>query len=235
MWDASGPEGPGLYATADVMGPYREAVDELAPHIGVSIRAFAQAREGTVDGRTGPVVEALTEGISIDFVTRPGAGGQVLQLFEAARRRPVPAEEADVKELEEARQQLADERTTREAADQRAARAEEALLRRAAGDIVADRLKAARVPEAAAKRLTERLVTNPPLAEGKLDEPALKRQVDEAVKDENDYLASLGVGQIRGFGGQPAGDAPDTAALQNVFQRLGLGESAAKTAAAGRV
>jgi hypothetical protein len=235
-WNAAGPEGPGLYADVDVFEAYRESVNELAPHIGVSIRAWATATEGTVEGRTGPVIESLTEGTSIDYVTRPGAGGQVLQLFEAARRRPTPKEDdVDPTQLEEARTRLAEAEQARTAAEQRAARAEEALLRRAAGDIIAARLTEARVPEATAKRLSERLAANPPVADGKLDEAALKRAVDEAAKEEADYLASLGVGQVRGFGGKPAGDPDHAAQLQEAFGRLGLGESAAKTAAAGRV
>jgi hypothetical protein len=237
-WDATGTEGPGLYADVDVFGPYRESVDELADHIGVSIRAWAQAREGTVEGRTGPVVEALTEGISIDFVTRPGAGGQVLQLFEAARRRRSTPKEDDVdpKQLEEANRKTAEAEQRATAAEQRAARAEEALLRRAAGDFVAARLTEARQPEATAKRIAANLIVNPPMADGKLDEVALRKQIDEAVKEEADYLASLGVGQPRGFGGSPStgSDGVKEEDFAAAFAGMGLSESAAKVAARGR-
>jgi hypothetical protein len=84
-WDANGPKGPGLYAQAKVFEGYKGAVEELAPHIGVSIRAVGRARAGEADGRQGAIIEQLVQARSIDYVTEPGAGGKVLQLFEAAR------------------------------------------------------------------------------------------------------------------------------------------------------
>lgn len=77
--------GPGLYAAAEVRGGFRDAVNELAPHIGTSIRALGRARVGEVEGRRGPIVESITAAKSVDFVTTAGAGGRVLSLFEAAR------------------------------------------------------------------------------------------------------------------------------------------------------
>jgi hypothetical protein len=218
-YDASGPEGPGLYARARIFEPYREAVDELAPHIGVSIRAWGKGSKGTAEGRSGQIIDELVEADSIDFVTTPGAGGRVLQLFEAARRSR-PAEEDDVKELEEMRQ--------------RAARAEEALLRRTAGDFIAGRLAEARVPDATRKRLTASLSQNPPLKEGALDEQALAAAVDGALKDEAEYLAALGAGQVRGFGSSAPAAGEAAQALEAQFRRLGLSEAGAKIAAAGR-
>jgi hypothetical protein len=52
----------------------------------MSIRASGKAKEGKAEGRTGPIIEQLTRGISVDYVTKPGAGGKILQLFEAARK-----------------------------------------------------------------------------------------------------------------------------------------------------
>lgn len=46
-----GPAGEGLYADAKVFEPFRASVNELAPHIGMSIRALGKARMGEVDGR----------------------------------------------------------------------------------------------------------------------------------------------------------------------------------------
>lgn len=86
-WLPNGPTGPGLYATASVFSPYREFIDEAAPFIGTSIRAGGRATEGEAEGRHGPIVESLEEGYSVDYVTLPGRGGQVLPLLEAARSR----------------------------------------------------------------------------------------------------------------------------------------------------
>lgn len=84
-WESNGPKGPGLYADAKVFENYRGAVDDMAEHIGVSIRAMGKAQQGTVEGRRGPLITELTAGRSTDFVTAPGAGGEIITLFEAAR------------------------------------------------------------------------------------------------------------------------------------------------------
>lgn len=82
MW-----QGDGMYADARVFNPYREALEELAPHIGVSIRALGRSKVGAADGQKGPIIEEIAVGRSVDFVTTPGAGGRVAELFEAARSR----------------------------------------------------------------------------------------------------------------------------------------------------
>lgn len=81
-WDKDG-----MYAEAKVFGQYREALEELAPHIGVSIRALGRSKPGSAEGRKGPIIEEIAVGRSVDFVTTPGAGGRVAELFEAARSR----------------------------------------------------------------------------------------------------------------------------------------------------
>lgn len=78
-------DGDGMYADAKVFGQYREALEELAPHIGVSIRALGRSKPGSAEGRKGPIIEEIAVGRSVDFVTSPGAGGRVAELFEAAR------------------------------------------------------------------------------------------------------------------------------------------------------
>jgi hypothetical protein len=81
----SGPAGPGLYAKASVLPQYAEIIDALAPHIGVSIRAHGSFNEGEVEGRKGRVITRISKGESVDFVTKPGAGGKVLALMESLR------------------------------------------------------------------------------------------------------------------------------------------------------
>lgn len=84
-WEEAGQAGPGLYADAKVFGDYARAVEELAPHIGVSIRASGRAMSGEAEGRQGSIINAITAARSVDFVTEPGAGGRVVEMFEAAR------------------------------------------------------------------------------------------------------------------------------------------------------
>lgn len=85
-WRIDHPDGPGIYAEARVFAPYREVLAEMASHIGVSIRAAAQVSTGEAEGRRGRIVESIVEAQSVDFVTRPGRGGQVLAILEAAGR-----------------------------------------------------------------------------------------------------------------------------------------------------
>lgn len=86
VWESAGPVGPGLYSDIKIMPDWRERVEALAPHIGVSIRTRGKARIGEVNGFSGAIVESLerTPFTSVDFVTEPGAGGRILnELYES--------------------------------------------------------------------------------------------------------------------------------------------------------
>ena len=75
VWDA---ESRALEADATVFAGWRQTVEDLAPHVGVSIRAYATAApDGTIT--------RLTEALSVDYVTAAGRGGKVLQVLESAR------------------------------------------------------------------------------------------------------------------------------------------------------
>lgn len=69
------PASQALVASATVFGKFREAITEMAPHIGLSIRAEAQVQPGA-DGR--PVVQEITNALSVDYVTKAGRGGRIL-------------------------------------------------------------------------------------------------------------------------------------------------------------
>jgi hypothetical protein len=58
--------------------------------IGLSIRAFGVAEEGDAGGKHGQIIQTLTEGLSIDYVTMAGAGGKIGPLVESVRSRVVP-------------------------------------------------------------------------------------------------------------------------------------------------
>ncbi len=232
-----GPKGAGLYADAKVYDSYQAPLNEMAADIGVSIRALGTFHNGSAAGRQGRIIDSLSEVHSVDFVTLPGRGGEVLELFEAARRNasapttPPPEESMDLKEA------LAE----RDAAQADSARLQEALVLREAKDVVAEELKSSDVADITKTRLHESLAKNPPIKDGTLDTDALKTQVKEAVAEEIKYLATLGVGngKPKGMGvgatrTQEAHDPEFEKDLEAVFGRLGLSEAAAKTAAAGR-
>lgn len=79
------PQARALVAEARVYGPWRAPLSEMAGDIGVSIRAIAEGDAGQVEGRTGFVVDRLVEGLSVDFVTKAGRGGRVLEVLEGAK------------------------------------------------------------------------------------------------------------------------------------------------------
>ena len=78
-------KGPGVYVRMrNRLGGYVEAIDEIGEHIGVSIRGRGKSSMGEADGKEGRIIDEVTDGLSVDFVTSPGAGGAIIQVFEAA-------------------------------------------------------------------------------------------------------------------------------------------------------
>lgn len=77
--DASG----GLVAEARIYSHWKPILAEMKDDIGVSIRAAGEVEE-TADGR---IVTRLTEARSVDFVTKAGRGGRILEVLESARLR----------------------------------------------------------------------------------------------------------------------------------------------------
>ena len=88
VWEETGPKGPGMYADVKPFSPYSTTINEIADHIGVSILGDGRVSQGEAEGKQGRIVEEITRGKSVDFVTRPGAGGAIVSLFEAAGREP---------------------------------------------------------------------------------------------------------------------------------------------------
>lgn len=99
-----------LVGEADVVPAWRPLLETVRDHIGVSIRGSAtDIVEGEAEGRRGRIVEGLMAPCtSVDFVTRAGRGGKVLQVMEsaAANQRAIDhgLEEATVNDTREALQ-----------------------------------------------------------------------------------------------------------------------------------
>lgn len=244
-WVPDHPKGVGLYADAKVFQPFHPLVEELAPHIGVSIRAMGKAKQGEIAGRKGLIVQELTDAKSIDIVTSPGANGRIIQMFEAARDRnlvtvDVQEDSVETKQLQEAVTSLEEKVTT---LLQENARLKEGALLRDARDFVRATIVTANVPDVTKERLVESLSKNPPVKDGQLDTATFATQIQEAVKAEMDYLtkaAGYGSGRIEGMGGGAASGYQERkpeeiqADMAQAFQDLGFSESAAKSAATAR-
>jgi hypothetical protein len=210
IWDPYNAFGPGLYGKAKPVGEFAEVLDELAPHIGVSINARGRAKEGEAEGKEGPIIQEITAARSIDFVTVPGAGGQILELYEAARKNAPRKKKREVNMPNEKELQEALDRKTADYAEleKETARLREAVVLGKAKDFVGGMLADQDIPELTRARLTASLSKNPPIKEGELDEKAYEEQIGAAVKSEMAYLVELtGSGRIEGMGG---GGPPDT-------------------------
>lgn len=244
-WQDHGPAGAGLYADAQVFGPFKDAVNELAGSIGVSIRAAGRATRGEAEGRKGQLIEELVSARSVDWVTVPGAGGKVISIFEAARATP----RAQAEQPEEKPKMTDEERAALTALQQElatakteAARLREALLLRDAREAVGAQLSATNsLPTVTRTRLLEQASANPPVAaDGTLDRAALTATVASAIATEQAYLseaAGYGAGQVRGMGSgaaTPPAAVDVTAKLKEAFGALGLTPAEAETAARSR-
>lgn len=249
-WEAQGAAGPGLYADAKVFAPWQPFVEELAPHIGVSIRAQGRAKMGDVEGTPMRIIEELISAQSVDLVTAAGAGGQILSLFESARDRVavefkptyMEVDAVNEQDLKEARDALtakeAEVATLTEAnaaKDTELARLREGQLLAEARAFVAATLPTD-LPELTHARLTESLSVKPVVKDGALDTAAYKTAIEEAVKSEVAYLAKVtGSGRVTGNGGSVDVTEADTdAALEKSFAGFGLTEAEASIAARGR-
>lgn len=230
-WRESGVYGPGMYAKAKPFGEYRKAIEELAPHIGVSIRAFGSAVKGEAEGRKGRIISELSAGRSVDFVTKPGAGGRVLELFESARPGANPAlteeahDMADEQKMQEAEARVAAAETKLAEAEAKLAerdaelsglkesvsalQAEIAALREKellgkAREIVDGKLAEAKLPDVTKARLRAALTANPPIAEGAIDEDAYGVAITAAIDEAEAEVAAIRGSGVKGMGpGQP--------------------------------
>lgn len=247
-WEESGLAGPGLYADAKVFGPYQEAVNELAPHIGVSIRASGRAVTGEAEGRKGAIIQEIAGARSVDFVTEPGAGGRIIEMFEAARSTyrhtdvPIEGETAVSEELQK---QLQEANGRLAQVEQQNARLQETLVLREAQEMVGRELIKHTLPAMTQDRLLTQLSGGQlPLTEARqLDRTLFAQRITEAVQAEVTYLATVagyGAGRIEGVGGAAAGgqqvdEGALTKRMQESFARMGLNEKEALHAASGRL
>lgn len=236
-WEANGADGPGIYADAKVVQPFADSLPELAPMIGISHRTSGLVEQGEADGQEGRIVTEMTKTHSVDFVTKAGAGGKVLELMESVRDRisgkPKEADMPTETELKEA--QAATTAAQKEVADLKEAggkretelaRLQETALLSEATTVATEALgKVENLPEAAQKRLVETLAKTPPVVKdgdraGQLDCEAYATAIEEAAKAEVAYFAELTEsGKIKGMGGSAAG-AEDHTALEESWRHV---------------
>lgn len=212
-YEENGVAGEGLYADAKIFEQYKDIVKDLAPHIGVSIRATGIAEDGEVNGEKGLVIEELLNARSVDFVTVPGAGGKVIEMFESAGRKPKENKmEKDLIEannkIDQLEKDLLAKDSDLEKANEKIEQFNEAALLKESADFVTAELAEIEMPNLTKERLAKKLSAKPILKEDKsIDQEAFKKVIGEAVKEELEYLGKIvGSGKIEGLGESTALD-----------------------------
>lgn len=238
-WDDAGRKGPGVYARAKVFGPFRDAIREMAPFMGLSIHASGAFIEGEADGRKGRIITRLDEdrnGLhSVDFVPRAGAGGRMLTMLEGAMRgTPGQSSDKEQDDMGEENKQLteAQSRITALEADIAAKDAKIAEQAQVIGDqatkltemqqagekakaeaLIEAKVEEAKLPPLTAKRVKATLAASLPITEGALDAEALEANIKTAVEEAQAEIAEhapKGTG-VTGMGASPESDNGRTA------------------------
>lgn len=85
-----GVDGRGLFARIQFIDELKDRIKSLAPVIGLSIRA-----SGDVESQPGGqrVVRSIAHGLSVDVVTRAGAGGRLVNMTESTAPESPPADQ----------------------------------------------------------------------------------------------------------------------------------------------
>lgn len=87
-------DGRGLFARIQFIDELKDRIKSLAPVIGLSIRAAGEVEESA--GQR--IVRSIAHGLSVDVVTRAGAGGRLVNMTESTKPDSPPAEHTTVSE-----------------------------------------------------------------------------------------------------------------------------------------
>jgi hypothetical protein len=216
------PNGPGLYANVRFFGHFKDAVNELGPYIGNSIRAAGKVKMGEMDGRKGPIIEAINTVKSVDMVTMPGAKGKPIELFEAARNGA---------RLTESGEKMTDEKDVKPNTDEgilitkslqeSIAKMNVRYNRIEATNYVSLQLTPLKVKESVKARIQAAVLRNIPLNEyGEIDTVKLDESIKTEIDAETTYLNSVGAfGQITGFG-ESGAKTPEPVTIEAAMKRL---------------
>lgn len=209
-----------LYAKSTAFSDFQPFLNERKDSIGLSIRAGVTGDGSVTEGL--PTITGFTKALSVDFVTKAGAGGKLMTVYESYRAEnggthkeitmPFEVNEAEYNGLKATAGQVP-------ALLLRLSRIEEQNRRFTVRDLVNEALAACPLPTRGKDRIVA-FFTNEnavlPVENGVLDIAKLKLAVAEQVKDETAYLQSAGWAPqkvVRGMGqAQEAGNEPELSA-----------------------
>ncbi len=243
-YEEHGSHGPGLYADVKFREDLAGQINEIAPHVGMSIRAMGTRSPGEADGQAGMLVDSIADVESCDVVTIPGAGGAITELMESIRIGKAP-QEREPEMPEETTQEKGvevDVSADMTALQEQMAAVRQELLESKALAFVQAHLADKNLPAPVRNRLTARLSASPVLDEaGAIDVEKFGEKIDEAINEERAYLAEVAGnnGQITGMGGglietDDLSDEDVDKQLEEAFIGLTGDEKIAAHAIAGR-
>lgn len=205
-WDDNGVKGPGLYSKAKVFSDYATQVAEKGPHIGASINASIRCHTGEAEGKTGTIADEFVGAYSVDFVTRPGAGGQpIVPATESARTEPPQLVNKEKSMDEKAAEALRTENERLKAENAKMQEQQNVIMAVAAVGAI---LREAEIPFKAS--LLERACSSPVMKDGKPD----PKWVESIVED----FTPEGGGKVIGMG-RSKESADDEKAAQERLDR----------------
>ena len=196
VWEDNVLHGPGLYADAKPLNGYDKAISELSEHdaFGVSIRGGGMARKAQVAGHVTNIFEQLTTAESVDFVTLPGRGGKVVQIFESARpavedekgkkkeKKVAEIDDVELTSLRESKKRL-------DSLEPSVTGMQSQLLRYAAKDIVSESLVASELKKTAYSKVMKECLAAVPVKDGAINTEAFAATVKESI---DEYIALVG-------------------------------------------
>jgi len=110
------------------------------------------------------------------------------------------AKKMSEKQIQELQESLNEANTEKE-------KLKERLLLKEAKDIVSSKVSEADIPEITKNRLIESLSKNPPVTDGEIDTEEYDTAIDEAIKEEVNYLAeAVQAGKVTGMGDSDKGE-----------------------------
>lgn len=237
FWDETGKDGPAVYTYAKPFAPYKEALASMKGDIGVSIRGLGRASMNEDYSKTTPTMTKFTGSRSVDFVTRAGAGGKIVEVFESLRagvpfvKEAAPSRikrevrgmtliEIEESELTNLRQMAAKVPGLESRVNVFESRLKEQLAKAKAGVVITKAFESAAgkaLHVVAIKRISNAALAGLQLDEaGTFDEAAFGADVATLIADETAYIESMrpvASGKIKNGGESVSQVAVDEAAV----------------------
>jgi hypothetical protein len=109
VYEQSGWDGPGVYATAKAFPEFMESLGAMGGNIGVSHSVMGVSEWGKAEGKEGQIISEIHADPlnSVDFVTIPGAGGHYRTVFAEAAKHTKTKEEAHMPTIDEVKKDKA--------------------------------------------------------------------------------------------------------------------------------